>query len=288
MNYRSIYKKLLLISLLFASVQPATAMNIETAKTALSVLAKGAYWGILSNPTYKTYKEYKTVKSDELRPSEATKEQDEFVRKTLKEHGFPASFYETIKVQANFFGWRSQRRILFIQEHFDPNDTDIEQVNMAKAFIIHEAGHILNRDLYRGWLASSAMPFIVHFGLQMLFPQSNQSTSVVKSVSLLPAAVLKIGLASLINIFYAHHVEAKADDEIVKRVTDPTILHAINEAFLYKYKRAYDVEKIPTTLTWRDRLAWMLEEPYHPFILDRVKKFDDACKALEAKQVTNQ
>lgn len=284
MSYRSFCKKLLLICFLFNTATPILSMNYaEMAKAGFSILAKGVYWGILSLPAYGAFQGYKEYLANLQIPSKASKEQEDFVRATLKEHNFSASFYQNIKVQTND-NWAAFPGILYIKEDFDPKDPD--QADLAKGFIIHEVAHIQNYDPYRHW-ALSLLPFIIHYGLQIPFQKTINQPSIPQSLLLIPSAMAKMSLAMIAMFLYSRHRESKADDEIIKRVKDPKILQAASAYFSTSYKTLHCVNDLPKTITWKDRLTDALYDPIHPCTFDRVQKFEDARKVLEAKQVVN-
>ena len=294
MNYRSFCEKLLLLSLIFVSTHSLKGIHyLEIGKQGFSLFAKSMYWYILSFQLYGAYqditaKEVQDIPTDEeLQFNNApilSKKQDEFVRKTLKDHNFPASLYETVQI-VPALEWGAKYHILYIPSSFDPHDADEERINYAKACIIHEGGHMQNHDRHRRLFIAAITPFIIHRISRPLLTKLIHPDSFVHSLLLIPSAFVNICSAAFIELLYTRYREAKADDEIVKRVTDPNILQAMSNFIVYGYKSSENVKTLSSAVSWKDRFKWATKDPSHPFILDRAKKFDNALQVLEAKQV---
>lgn len=237
------------------------------------------YWtAVVGYPVYNVYMRNKLFKECLSYPSNASEAQIAFVRNTLKEQGFPASLYSTIKI--NDGPWVSQPASMSI--FIDPKTASPEELLEAEGIIGHEGSHIYNKDEYYYWAFSIITPFVLHSVMRAGACKHEGLMTTKKSVARVLPALANLALSSFISIMYARYQESQADAGAISKAKNPKVLQAMEKRFYRMYKYVYQVEDCPSIITWKDRIHWLCfsGEIFHPHPLDRARVFKRAHQVL--------
>lgn len=224
----------------------------------------------------------------------------EFVHTTLQEHGVTQDKIDAIKIKRGDSWWAFHKHMGVpsddIRDQLQDKRLELpgwkRKINISKMSVLHEWGHLINKDKMRDCGASIIiMPIAYGLGEKL-------HKMVSKRLSPLPANLIHISAAPLIYfellLAFAKYREHKADMVAVQLCHNPDMLQHMGDYFLEHHKKRFPhktsnslIEKwYAHNVIFRELYYWWkVPMDDHPSDLTRGENFLKAAEALRNQQL---
>ncbi len=180
----------------------------------------------------------------------------EFVRATLHEHGVAQDKIDAIKIKNNSYpnGWEAAYgymgvpeldmwSLLYLKRHqLSSERGSVErEINVSKAAVLHEYGHIINKDTLRLGGAVILSPFVAYGLLEIPHRVIKKCPSVrLSPIRMFTIEILRINAAILmatkLALGHQKYREYNADKVVVQLCQNSDILQDEGEWYLQRHK----------------------------------------------------
>ncbi|HJZ23696.1 MAG TPA: M48 family metalloprotease [Candidatus Babeliales bacterium] len=318
--------------------QPDRLINWQKVKTQLSTSLPAQYCTLLFAGLKNFDINDLTRELTEVKLEDASVQTKEFIRSTLKKYGVTQDIADAIKIKKGD-RWAIKtsildplnshlsapeefvnmvltpdnfvRRLLFGPRYFSlsvPSDPSISPIRMtqeewlksSEATILHEYGHMHNKDIIKTYVAVSTAFFSTYYLTAPLVQNLSNYLSTQSRVTKASLSILRASIAGITALFwfmaYRKYQEYNADMFAIQLIKDPEVLESQGKFFKLVHDNL-DLPKISSS-EYEDRYKrdkafrelyyfWQHAKDDHPSNLTRSEYFLTAAEALRSQQLKN-